>query len=383
MRLIVCLLALFALALPLRAQTAFEWQPRARVVFVGDGLIEEAQRYGYFELAMTTRWPEHDLSFRNVGWAGDTVWGEARDHYTNPPTAYAHLIEQITTARPSVVVLGYGGGLAFEEETAIPAFADGLNALLDDLEPTGARCILLSPIPHEPRRSPTPSVAVLNERLARTRDTIEALAHQRTCAFVDLYTGLADAYEQASAPLTTDGVHLNTEGYRHAATLLLAALHPPPLPRLTVDVRTGQVEGARLVGPLHAAQFSLVFPVLAWHPEAPWILALEGLEAGTHTLHADRQPVATATAREWARGVRLDLPLERQQVEALHKAILEKNALYFRQYRPQNETYLVGFRRYEQGQNAAELDQLNPLIDALENDIGRLRMPHPVVFEIR
>jgi hypothetical protein len=69
--------------------------------------------------------------------------------------------------------------------------------------------------------------------------------------------------------------------------------------------------------------------------------------------------------------------------EALRRAIVEKNRLYFRRFRPQNETYLVGFRRYEQGQNAPELEQLDPLIGALENEIGRLRIAPSIPLTLR
>ena len=114
-RLLGLLLAALPVLVQAQAVTPFELQDRDRVVLVGDGLIERAQRYGYLELALTTPWPDRALTVRNLGWSGDTVRGEARDHYTNPPTAYEHLIEQITTPDPTVIILGYGGALAFKE----------------------------------------------------------------------------------------------------------------------------------------------------------------------------------------------------------------------------------------------------------------------------
>ena len=69
------------------------------------------------------------------------------------------------------------------------------------------------------------------------------------------------------------------------------------------------------------------------------------------------------SSREWKEGSIVVIPEESEQAKQLRAEIIEKNALYFRKYRPQNETYLVGFRKYEQGQNAVELDlvgSLNP-----------------------
>ena len=58
----------------------------------------------------------------------------------------------------------------------------------------------------------------------------------------------------------------------------------------------------------------------------------------------------------------------------LRKAIVEKNRLYFYRWRPQNETYLFGFRKHEQGRNAKEVAQFDPLIAAKEQEIAKLRV---------
>jgi hypothetical protein len=59
--------------------------------------------------------------------------------------------------------------------------------------------------------------------------------------------------------------------------------------------------------------------------------------------------------------------------------------LYFHRWRPQNITYLFGFRKHEQGQNAAEIPKFDPLIKALEDQISEVRNPRwqTVVLQIR
>ena len=52
-----------------------------------------------------------------------------------------------------------------------------------------------------------------------------------------------------------------------------------------------------------------------------------------------------------------------------------KNRQYFYNWRPQNITYLLGFRKHEQGQNAKELPQFIPLIEKNEAEIHRLVSP--------
>ena len=62
-----------------------------------------------------------------------------------------------------------------------------------------------------------------------------------------------------------------------------------------------------------------------------------------------------------------------EDIEQLRDAIIAKNRLYFDRWRPQNQTYLFGFRKKEQGQNAKEIAEFDPLIEKAEKDIAELR----------
>lgn len=59
--------------------------------------------------------------------------------------------------------------------------------------------------------------------------------------------------------------------------------------------------------------------------------------------------------------------------DPLMKAIVAKNELFFHRWRPQNLTYLTGFRKHEQGQNAKEIVQFDPLVEKAEQAIAELR----------
>ncbi|MCA9138431.1 MAG: hypothetical protein KDB00_16785 [Planctomycetales bacterium] len=65
------------------------------------------------------------------------------------------------------------------------------------------------------------------------------------------------------------------------------------------------------------------------------------------------------------------------QTEALRKVILEKNRLWFHRSRPANMAYVFGFRKHEQGQNAVEIPQFDPLIEKEEIKIKQLRSLKP------
>src|SRR6266487_1790460 len=103
-RLIALCLALFATA---RAG-AFEFKDGDRVVLIGSTLIEREQRYGYWEAALTARFPDRDITFRNLGWSGDTVFGEARAGFGSPADGFRHLKEHVLSLKPTVILVGYG-----------------------------------------------------------------------------------------------------------------------------------------------------------------------------------------------------------------------------------------------------------------------------------
>jgi hypothetical protein len=58
------------------------------------------------------------------------------------------------------------------------------------------------------------------------------------------------------------------------------------------------------------------------------------------------------------------------RLEPIRELVAAKNELFFHRWRPTNETYLFLFRRHEQGNNAVEIPQFDPLVAAAE---GRIR----------
>jgi glucose/arabinose dehydrogenase len=60
-------------------------------------------------------------------------------------------------------------------------------------------------------------------------------------------------------------------------------------------------------------------------------------------------------------------------LEVLRSAILKKNELFFHRWRPENWTYLFGFRKHEQGQNGVEIPKFDPLIAEWDARIAKLR----------
>ena len=66
----------------------------------------------------------------------------------------------------------------------------------------------------------------------------------------------------------------------------------------------------------------------------------------------------------------------------MRETINRKNRLFFHRWRPQNITYLFGFRKHEQGNNAVEIPRFDPLVAEQEREIARLRKPVAHDYEL-
>ncbi|MGH7947134.1 MAG: SGNH/GDSL hydrolase family protein [Opitutaceae bacterium] len=231
--------AIFTVAV-FAADAPFELEDGDRVVFLGDTFIEREQYHGWVELMLTARFPERSITFRNLGWSGDTPAGDSRFGLSllqagKEPVdeGWNQLVKQIADAKPTVVFASYGMASSFDGEAGLSRFkADYLRllAMIEENAP-GARIILLAPLPHEQLGAPWPDAALHNEQLARYARTIGEIAAQRKARFVPLFDLLrADARRSnagttrdeaaGAATLTDNGIHPTGRGYRVIAEAL-------------------------------------------------------------------------------------------------------------------------------------------------------------------
>ena len=64
----------------------------------------------------------------------------------------------------------------------------------------------------------------------------------------------------------------------------------------------------------------------------------------------------------------LSIPQNKVSTE-IREIIIAKNHLFFQRWRPQNEIYLFGSRKHEQGRNGAEIPQFDPLVAEKEQQL--------------
>jgi lysophospholipase L1-like esterase len=353
-------LPLFVLILipPLHAEEAFPLRDGDRVVLIGSTLIEREQRYGYWETALTRRYPGKSIIFRNLGWSGDTVFGDARAGFGTQADGFRHLKDHVLALKPTVIIIGYGTNESFEGRQGLPRFVTGLETLLDTFAPTKARIVLLSPLKQEKLGPPLPDPKENNKNLRLYADAIREVAKKRGHFFVDLYALLS----KESHTLTGDEIHLTAWGYWRSAALLEQALGLSAANPHGQWARVTKVAG-------NPRQIRVAAAMLPLPPPPKEGAPAEFCCDDPQTQQAGEGPAS------------LDLDLA--QAEKLRQIIVAKNRLYFYRWRPENETYLFGFRKYEQGNNAREIPQFDPLIAEKEKEIAKLRVPVPHVYELK
>jgi len=68
------------------------------------------------------------VTFRNLGWSGDTVWGEARAEFGSAADGFRKLRDHVLGLKPTVIVVGYGTNESFAGPAGVAKFETQLRA---------------------------------------------------------------------------------------------------------------------------------------------------------------------------------------------------------------------------------------------------------------
>jgi hypothetical protein len=218
LRRFVGLVAILFSVSALHAAEPFALRDGDRVVFLGDTLVEREQYHGWIELMLTTRFADRAVTFRNLGWSGDTPAGDSRFGLSllqagREPAdeGWNQLVKQIEDAKPTVVFVGYGMASSFDGEAGLAKFRADYTRLLDTIAriSPGVRLVLLTPIAHENLGAPWPEAASHNAQLAAYAGVIQEIATARDGHVVPLFDlTRARGAAGSTTKLTDNGLHL-------------------------------------------------------------------------------------------------------------------------------------------------------------------------------
>lgn len=414
-----------AVQLPFGVQAAdkFFIHNKDRVVFLGDSITEQRLYTTYIEAYALSRYPKWHLTFRNVGWGGDTSWLRQRAHpdeaklFAAGPEEQQQMVEKAVKAglerdvlplKPTAITIKFGMNdhayQAFREDI-FRAYVRSQTELAKVLEKNGARVAFLTPQPIEEKR-PDPDKDVRNLSLKKFSDGLKQVATEEHARFVDQfdpYMALmmhARAGDPGAIIGGGDAVHPGPPGHTLMAWAVLKGLGATPLVSTAeIDVKNSKAKARGIkqckikelkdeggVVTFERIDDSLPMPIdsraVAALKLAPVLddlsryeLKVVGLPAAKYEVLIDGEKAATLSREELAAGWNMTTaegPIAKQNAELL-KLIFEKNNVYFERWRN------VQLKPNRQ----AELPALDQKIADLEKQINDVRLPRPHRFELK
>jgi lysophospholipase L1-like esterase len=415
-----------------RLAADFQIRDGDRVVFLGDSITEQRLYTTYIEAYALTRHPEWKLSFRNVGWGGDTAWLRQRAHPDEGQLFKAEgedlsarvtdsvgrgLGRDVLPLRPTFVTVKFGmNDHSYQKfrPDIFRAYVRSQKEIATVLGKNGARVAFLTPQPIEERR-PDPDMDERNQSLRQFSDGLKEVATAAGASFVDQFDPFmklmlaARAQDPKAVIGGGDAVHPGPSGQTLMAWAVLKGLGAEPLvssAEIDVDAKSAKAAGCRIDGlkvdgggvSFDRLDSALPLPIDA-RAEAALKLApvlddlsrlelkITGLAAGTYEVTIDGESAGRVESSALAAGWNFSNaagPITRQAREVL-AAVFEKNNRFFGRWR---DVQLYSFPGWAAGpeieaRRKTELGKIDAAIAALEVKLDGLRKPKAHRFEVK
>jgi len=403
-----------------------------RVVFLGDSITEQRLYTTYIEAYALSRYPNWKLSFRNVGWGGDTSWLRQRTHpdekelFAADEASQQKMVEEsvggglardVLPLRPTFVTVKFGmNDHAYQplRPDILRAYVRSQTQISKVLSEKDARVAFLTPQPIEDKRA-DPDQDPRNQSLKAFSAALRDVAAKTGSGFADQFNPYMEILvaEHRKNPQFLigggDAVHPGPPGQTLMAWLVLKELGATALvSRAEIDaakksgkfdncridnleVSPGLIRFDRLDDALPLPIDARAVPALSLAPVvndlSRYELKITGLPAGTYEVTIDGESAGKVEAEALAQGwnmTNVNGPITKQSRDLL-QAIFQKNDLFFNRWR---NVQLYGFPNWVKGpevesRRAAELQRMDGEIKTAEAKIESLRKPVSHRFELK
>lgn len=194
------------------------------ISLIGNTLADRMQHDGWLETHLQGRFPNHELTIRNLAYSADELTVRLRSADFGTPD------EWLSRTKTDVIFAFFGYNESFGD---LNRFKKDLAAFIahtlgQKYNGTSApRLVLFSPIAHENIKDRSlPDGTQNNPRLERITAAMGEVARAHHVAFVDLFHPTQELYAGATKPYTINGIHLTAEGNRLLAVIIDHALFP-------------------------------------------------------------------------------------------------------------------------------------------------------------
>jgi len=232
------------------------------ICIIGNTLAERMQHDGWLETRIHSRFADHELVFRNMGYSGDEIDGYKNGNHRmrsmsfgsqdewlsgNAPCPQAGKLSprdqgkvrenrfELTNTKADVVFAFYGYNESWAGDDGLPAFRKNAEDFIKHTlaqkynGKSSPKLVVFSPTAHEFLNNPDmPAKAAVdasNARLKVYSKALEEVAKANGALFVDLLTPTLEAFGKGQ-PHTINGVHLNPNGENFVASVAEQRLFP-------------------------------------------------------------------------------------------------------------------------------------------------------------
>jgi putative heme-binding domain-containing protein len=218
------------------------------ICIVGGTMAERMQHFGWLEARLHSRFPQHELVFRNLAYSGDEIDGWENANHRMRSMSFGSQDEwlsgsspcpqptklsprdagkvrenrfELTNTRADVIFAFYGYNESWAGEAGLPKFKENVDAFIKHTlaqkynGKSAPRLVLFSPIAQEfindanlPGKT---EVAASNARLKMYSAAMREVAKANGVQFVDIFESTAGEREPGKS-LTINGIHQNELG---------------------------------------------------------------------------------------------------------------------------------------------------------------------------
>lgn len=259
MRAALALAVVCAIPAVAAADEPFLLKDRQRVVFLGDGNTAAGKFIAYLDAYLCTRFPDKRFELINLGLPSETVSGLSEtDHPYPRPNVHDRIDRALELSKPDVVVICYGlnDGIYYPfSEQRFKDFQDGMTKLIAKVEKAGAKAVLMTPAPFDPKPIKDKVQAKGTEKFSWLRPyeryDEEVLTkysewlvtlRDKKYTVIDAHAALLRHLEAARKDdpayrVSADGIHPNADGHLVIALEILKELKAPAAVKdIAIDV---------------------------------------------------------------------------------------------------------------------------------------------------
>lgn len=236
---LICVLQVFA-AEPVT------FKKNDHICYIGNTTADRMQHHAWLETYLHAKYPELNLTFRNLGFAADEVQTRPRSANFGDPDQW------LTKCEADTVFCFFGYNEALRGETGLDSFKQQFTQMLEGMlaqkynGESALQIVVFSPIAHENLRNQNlPDGSENNRKLALYTDTMQEICKSKGITFIDIFHPTQQLYATAEDHLTMNGIHLLDHGNRELAQVIMKKLDSnwtPPSDGQITDLRDAVLE---------------------------------------------------------------------------------------------------------------------------------------------